>query len=410
MFKSSHKTIIPFIVLTFPLIIDCLNGILRGSTGEENSIIGILFRGLIIGYSFINGALKSEFILKSIYYSILYIITQIILGSFSFSCIIFLIKILYAFFVLVILLKNKKFEDIENTINFALLYGVGASIVLITSFIFGFGYSAYVDGGFGTKGFFIAMNDVGLTILILNGLSCLYYQKTRKKLYLLYTLIMFTGSCLIGSMAGFFGSAILFIGIFTSIILFRFSNYRSNIKEKVIILLISFVIITFLIQTFVTIILEDAYLSKKYSDLSETILSISGRGILIDGALYAIKTMNPLNMLFGLGKNYDVLIGNYVGGGKDFLKSAEVDPLDLYGTFGLILTILILYYPIKTFITSLYYYSKYKSIDNYWIFIITTIFIIHSIYGGHAFTSPLSYSYYILCIYIMVKYKQLKFK
>ena len=41
----------PFFLLFFPIIIDFMNGYLSGSTGEGESLIGIIYRGTIVGVS-----------------------------------------------------------------------------------------------------------------------------------------------------------------------------------------------------------------------------------------------------------------------------------------------------------------------------------------------------------------------
>ena len=40
--------IFPFLLLTFPVIVDIINGYLKGTDGSGDSLLGILYRGIII--------------------------------------------------------------------------------------------------------------------------------------------------------------------------------------------------------------------------------------------------------------------------------------------------------------------------------------------------------------------------
>jgi hypothetical protein len=43
--------IFPFLLLTFPIIVDAVNGYLKGTDGSGDSLLGILYRGIIILFS-----------------------------------------------------------------------------------------------------------------------------------------------------------------------------------------------------------------------------------------------------------------------------------------------------------------------------------------------------------------------
>lgn len=45
------KKVFPFLLLSFPVVIDIINGYLRGTDGTSESFIGILYRGIIILFS-----------------------------------------------------------------------------------------------------------------------------------------------------------------------------------------------------------------------------------------------------------------------------------------------------------------------------------------------------------------------
>ncbi len=268
----------PFFLLFFPIIIDFMNGYLSGSTGEGESLIGIIYRGTIVGvsclYLFRNPFSKYILLIFILVYTLL--AYQILAGYFSIFEISSLIKILYIFSVLSILLGSRYFSNIYYVINCAIGYGVVASLILIYSFVFNVGYSSYVEGTFGTKGFFIAMNDVGLTILLLNALSCFCYLKTKKISYLIAITIISVGTAFVGSMACYFGTGFILFAFFLNII-FNPKDFKSSSKQKIIAIIIMFVVLSVVVNSIVIIIIDDPFLSRKYDNLMEVFTAMSGR-------------------------------------------------------------------------------------------------------------------------------------
>ena len=214
----------PFLLLFFPIIIDCINGYLKGPKGEGESLLGMLYRGVIVFFScfYLFRNTFSKYILSILIVLILSQIYQIMAGYFYFSEISSLIKVLYIFCVLSILLGNKYCSNIRVVANCAIGYGIVAALVLIYCFVFKIGYNSYVENTFGTKGFFVAMNDVGLTIILLNALSCFFYLKTNEFKFLLAILIMSMGACLVGSMACYGGTAVVLSGFVFNIVFGKF--------------------------------------------------------------------------------------------------------------------------------------------------------------------------------------------
>lgn len=145
------------------------------------------------------------------------------------------------------------------------------------------------------------MNDVGLTILLLNILACYSFQKTKNNNYLLASLVMSGGACLVGSMACFFGTAFILLSFAISVLFMDFEDYKSSRTLKIIVVLFLFVIFNFLVIKIITIIQEDSFLSRKYADIMEVFLSASGRDRLIDAAVRTIGNFNVFDWFFGKG-------------------------------------------------------------------------------------------------------------
>ena len=268
------KKIFPFLLLSFPVVIDIINGYLRGTDGTGESLIGILYRGMIILFSaiYLFRTKYSNYIKILILSSIALLIYHILIGAYSNGVFMALIKIMNFYFVLSIILKSRYFSDRETVVKAAVLYGVLAAIVLIYCFITGAGYAAYTENTFGTKGFFVAMNDVGLTILLLNILACYSFQKTGDVFYFIALIIMSIGSCFVGSVACYLGTAFILLFFALSILFVKFEDYKSSYKVKLITLLLVLVIFNYALVKVISVIQEDSYLSKKYENIGAIFL------------------------------------------------------------------------------------------------------------------------------------------
>ncbi|WP_283685869.1 hypothetical protein [Dysgonomonas sp. Marseille-Q5470] len=397
----------PFLLLFFPIIIDCLNGYLKGASGEGESMVGILYRGAVVIYAlpYLLKNIFSKYIFFILVISFISFSYHIIMGYFLISSISNLIKVLYIFCVLSILLKNKYFDNIWTILNCAIGYGLAAALVLILSYFLGFGYNAYLEDSFGTKGFFIAMNDVGLTILLLNALSCFCFLKTKKVLYLIATLIMSIGTVFVGSMACYFGTGAIMLCFFFNIVFNNTKDYRSSFKQKIIVIFIFSIGLIESISFIVNSILSDSYLSKKYSDIIGIFMEMSGRDYLIEASFETFEKFSLFDWLLGIGVQFSISIQYILG--LNGPKGVEVDPLDLIGTYGLLFSILILIFPLNILCKTIKSYLKNKDLLSYWLTIGLSLYVLHAIYGGHAYTSPLVSSYLAVYIYLYVKRQNL---
>ena len=378
------KKVFPFLLLSFPVVIDIINGYLRGTDGTSESFIGILYRGIIILFSaiYLFRTKYSNYIKTLILSSIALLIYHILIGAYSNGVFMALVKIMNFYFVLSIILKNRYFNDREIVVKAAILYGVLAAIILVYCFITGAGYAAYTENTFGTKGFFVAMNDVGLTILLLNILACYSFQKTGNVFYFVALILMSIGSCLVGSITCYFGTAFILLFFALSILLVKFEDYKSSYKIKLITLFGVLVISNYALVNVISVIQEDSYLSRKYEDIGAIFLEASGRRYLIDASIKTITNFNVFDWCFGRGNFYLMENQHQLYLGEP--KAAEVDPLDLIGQFGLLFSIPVLLLPIKKLIACIRNFIKCHNILDYWCIIAFRCFIKHTFYGGHA--------------------------
>ena len=89
------------------------------------------------------------------------------------------------------------------------------------------------------------------------------------------------------------------------------------------------------------------------------------------------------------------------------MKGVESDFWDLLGTFGILMTLLLFLYPVWILFYSIFSFFKKKHILYYWIAIISSLFLGNSFYSGHALTSPLTMSYFILVFYLIENNKEI---
>ena len=82
------------------------------------------------------------------------------------------------------------------------------------------------------------------------------------------------------------------------------------------------------------------------------------------------------------------------------MKGVEVDPYDLVGTYGIILTFAIIFPSLKYLIKGVKFFFRTQELYYYWFCLALGIYIGHSIYGGHAYTSPLATTYLVTLLFI----------
>lgn len=394
---------LPFFILFFPIIIDIINGYVRGESGENDSIIGISYKGgiILISIIFLLNNPLGKYILLLISSLFIATIYHMICGYFTLSSLTNVIKIMYMYSICSILLGSSKCNNIQYVVNYGIAYGFTAAIVLIYSFVFKVGYSSYLENTYGTKGFFVAMNDIGLVLILMNALSCYFFLKTNKKIYFFAIVTITIGSMLVGSTSCFGGTLLVLLFLFCNIVFIRFSDYKSSRLKKILSLVIFYIIIIYVASTIIYIVSTDPYLTDKYKDIGSLIFKMSGRSYLMDASGKVISTFSFFDFLFGIGNRFPIEI-QYILQYPD-PKTTEVDPIDLFGMYGLIFSSLVIYVPVSILIKSILLFTRTKKISYYWISIGLSLYIFHGLYAGHAFTSPISSTYVAIFIYLYYK-------
>lgn len=400
MLKERKSELIGAVLLALPVLIDCINGYLQDKNGD--SLIGIAYRGIVvlygIKYIFLTPYRKlTKLLLFSLSLSIAY---AMISDTLDITVISMAFKILFPYFLLAILFNNKYLDE-RIICKYYLFNGFLTALVLIYCAIFDKGFSSYIDGGYGTKGFFIATNDVGLSLLFADSLSGFMYLKTNKTIYFCLTIIISVSSCLIGSAAGFFGVAAILLLLFFCINIFKFSDYKSSIIQRLSSIIMLCFILTYAVSYIYGTILEDPYLGEKFSDIQSILFENSGRAYLAKAADNVISSFSVLDFLFGTGSDFTYDVGRVLQFGVN--KGVEIDFYDLFGMFGVIFAVLGSVLPIYCFFKSLLNFIKTKQIFYIWTAAALAMYIMHSFYGGHAYTSPMASTGLVVFIYLLNK-------
>ena len=373
-----------FFVLFFPVLIDAVNGYLSLEGGRESSLLATLYKGTILVYSF-------KYVLRSRYSSLIKSLFGVYLCCFFYQSFCYgaslsdFIRIIYPFFVAGLCLTHSKLKDTKTCYNYLLAYGVVAALIIIFCSFTGFGYNQY-GALIGNRGLFRAGNDIGLAMLLLNCIAIYMYQHTNKICYLVCFLLLSSACLLIATTAGITGTFLIFLGVTISVFLIKNKDYRPVISIKIGLILFVCFVVTYVFSFLIDSIQSVDYLSNKFENVETRFTESSGRSVLIESAQMAFQRFSFFDWVFGASNFYHYFIGEKLLGTK-MLASAEVDFYDMIGSYGIVCTVLLIFFPIKYVWLSIVSYYKSRSIELFWILWINMLFISCAFYAGHAFTA-----------------------
>lgn len=362
-----------FLLFAFWLIVDSLNGfLLRNGSPVSVSQIYKLLVALIVLVRCCNCISIIQFVLFSIAYLSIYIVNLICLDEKIDSSVILLSKLLTTiiFFIYFIQIRNTN----------AIYFKKKAYLVLTTSFVvfainlilgcLGWGFRSYGGSeGFGSRGFFYAINELTGVLIVLIPWA-FYYVKTNYsfKLYLLFSAILFFFSYTLSTKSGI-------VATLFSCLLIAYL-YGNKIEKRIV--LFAFILLILGAFTIIQIIINsDLPLVRRISYF------IDNNGL--------INALTSNRFLFWAEEKADFynasiftqLLG--LGGGR----TVEMDPFDALLNCGFVgLTFLLCMYVILLLrpICKRYIYCKYNKV----IFISNFFLILMSIGGGHVMFSSMA--------------------
>ena len=389
--RLSYKTPLYFIFV-FALFVDVLNGYFQQILKIE-PFFPLLYKGFVIIYlSKYLFALKSSLSVVVRYIICLFVIlllywTMVFGRSNYMYDISSFLKIIYAYFVLLYLIYYKELLSERTIINFVLFYGVFTAIFVILGFFGGFGTGSYSEASFGNKGFFIAGNDIGLTMLIVNCMACFSYLSYKKSCYLLCVFIISAGNVLLGTFTGVGGTFIILVSFLIAIYFVSFKDYKSSNKIRVFTAIFLFLILTPVINLFVYIATYDSYMLDKFSSISELLFENKARETLTDAAISILSKYSFGDWMLGKGSEFFALMADQIGAYRMSFRAVEQDIFDIIGPYGILLGFPLIIFPFYVLSKSIMYFLKTHFLFYYWASVALTIYCGHGVYAGHALTS-----------------------
>lgn len=372
-------------------------------------IIKSVFLGIMILYLIISSTSKykkmSLYYLMAIFlYMVLFFITKINYLNLSLFVIElkYMIKILFypiSLITMICYFDDKKLskEELSSVLLKSFLIYL---LFIIIPFITKTGFNSYMDGSYGSSGWFYAANEMAIILIVLFPFSYMLLKKS-----IVFVIIPIISALLISTL----GTKVSMIGLYViSLMLFIISLfYRKNKKfDKKLILGTFFVLISviaiFNSSNTVDNISNSILIQERQNEIDKELYNFDydsnslfykvvlkyGRAILSDRDLYfkyTFKTyddnFNINTLLFGIGYSDVYKINNELA-----TKLIEIDFFDILFHSGLMMS-LIVFLPFLYFIVKLFKSKKFNINIVFYTLMIALIFSI-SCLSGHTFGAP----------------------
>ncbi len=394
------------LILLFPLIVDVFIGI--AYMFEISFPLGKIYRGLIyaVGVFYIlkynhKGFFANFFLIWLIFFFIWLFVSE----NFSFSReISFFFKLTYLFPVLQIIKINSLSIPVKKDFIFFIIkrYSQIIALLVFFSFFTKIGLQTYGKWVFGTSSFFVAQNDIGLSHLLV--FTFLLFNKKTVKINWFWLLLIFLSLILLGTSTGMFGAlAIVLLYVFFKLILSRIVSVKNFFLRifAVFSLIILFVVSSVQLYIYIK---NSNYYTRKY----DKILNEGFRSTLKDaGDLYFIDR-GPIANAIGEGfSSYTYNLGETApdiklskADFKDWLL-VETDPYDIFGSFGIFLTIIFFSFYLFCFLLAILNYYNTRNVYNLTLLLIISMSFVHSTFAGHVMYSPTVLGVLVIFIYLI---------
>lgn len=378
--EKLYTRLLYIIVLSGP-ILDLFTGYFRMVAGFSDSSLspGVLFRGFILIPVFLILSFRSPnklnvFIIYLVFVFIISLYANILLKENIelVDSVNRFLKILFPIIGFSALIYITKKGNVDEKILWKLgaYYGLLIGISIIITGLYDIGLKPYSYLTYSSKAFFKAQNDTGLSLIVAFPFALYYYYYIKKNtmMYYLAIAVFVIASIYISSRAVLIGMTSILI-IFVAFTLFKRGD---SLKGK----LLSLIFIVFLTMgispglKYATENYNLNYITKKMYEFKEGDFR---RGV--PQGIRQIKTFGTVHHLLGAGENNFPLTEN--------------DLVDIYGKFGVLTLLPLLYFIIiRLFYLIFIYFRKEKSSPTIFILMLCFIsYIGHGAIAGHAFTS-----------------------
>lgn len=375
-------------------------------------IIKSVFLGIMILYLIISSTSKykkmSLYYLMTIFlYMVLFFITKINYLNLSLFVIElkYMIKILFypiSLITMICYFDDKKLskEELSSVLLKSFLIYL---LFIIIPFITKTGFNSYMDGSYGSSGWFYAANEMAIILIVLFPFSYMLLKKS-----IMFVIIPIISVLLISTL----GTKVSMIGLYiVSLMIFIFSLFygKSNKIDKKLIISCFLILISVVIVSNNSKILKNLdnsiKVQERQNEIDRNLLQIPdgdktkdsfvyilmnkyGKAILSDRDIYFNYTYKIYNdnfdintLLFGVGYSNNKKINNIA-----ITKLIEIDFFDILFHSGLIMS-LIVFLPFLYFIVKLFKSKKFNINIVFYTLMIALIFSI-SCLSGHTFGAP----------------------
>lgn len=287
-------------------------------------------------------------------------------------------KYSYPFAMTIFFLSKSKAFNKLTLLNCITNLGFVASLLILIPYILGIGKPTYFEGAYGNKGFFSAQNDISITLAICLVLSAYQYTSSRSTTSLIKSTLIALSLLVLGTRLAMISALIIPICFI----------FQLRFKSIAIVALTLIVFASPLYNIVADYLSFSAYENQKFETMSS--LGDKGRITLLTGANRFFENRSIIAHIFGSG-TFEYL--NQTFKNLSFLqlegdmKAVEMDPIDLFGQFGIIYTVA-LYVFISSFIIRLLKLPT-KTKETKSIIIALILALLNSIFVGHTINNAI---------------------
>lgn len=405
---KAHLELTPnwMLVLLFPL--SCIFDIYNGYSNlflDRSATISLVYKGILFTLCIIYSINKKNSFLYIFVYLLLYFtcflywqVSDTFKGTLGEEFNSFL-KISYPYAVLIYLYSYSQEISEKGLVNNIIAFGIIAVISIIGTFILGVGVNSYGREAayqFGTKGFFAAGNDIGLSILLSNCIACYAMINKFSFMRLLAVILLSIGGIMLGSIAGIGGTVLIIFCLFYFI--FLNGKRLMTASQQLALILLLIILVSMAIYVFADIILGDKYFLYRIDNL----MAGDSRGPLEKAAKNIIEHFGLSSWLFGESAGgFRRMMAYQLH--ESGIVLTEMDFYDLIGYYGLVLGGSMIGLSFYFLYMSAGFYLNHKSSLMFWSSVSLAIFIGHGFFAGHAYTSPTSSLLYVGITGLVIK-------
>lgn len=264
-------------------------------------------------------------------------------------------------------------------LNFTTNVGFIASLLILIPFLLGIGQPTYFEGAYGNKGFFSAQNDISITLAICLILSAIQYGGNKTTTNLVKSILIALSMVVLGTR----------LALISAFIIPACFIFQLRFKVLGIASIVLLIFASSLYEITASYLSFSTYENQKFETMSS--FGDKGRMTLLAGANRFFEDRSVFAHIFGSG-TYEYLSQTFKN--LDFLqlsgdlKAVEMDPVDLFGQFGIVFTAT-LYIFFANLLIRLFKLQE-KSKETKGIIIAISLVLLNSIFVGHTINNAIA--------------------